>query len=45
MRLYGLTARLGVIDLIKEVLWLLATLTEINKKIDGIGLEAQDKSK
>ena len=27
-----------VINLIEEVSWLLATLTEINQRIDGIGL-------
>ena len=36
---------LVVTDLMGEVSQLLATLTEISQRIDGIGLEARDESK
>ena len=35
----------SVTDLMEEVLRLLTTFTEINQRIDGIGLGARDKNK
>ena len=35
----------SIIDFIGEVLQLLATLTKISQKINGIGLGVQDESK